>query len=104
MIMAFLNFAVAHLASFVMLTIDGAPDSGAGWLLLIGPLGGGALYFWGFRYYRNTHRSHGYEHETRIEAQPVTGDDEKVREIKGTRQPYIDGDNRSNHRKRVQRG
>ena len=104
MIVAFLNLGLVHVASFIAQSIDGAPDSGAGWILLIGPAGGAAVYYAGWRYYRNTHRSHAFEHETRITAQPVTGDDEKVREIKGTRQPYIDGDNKSNHRQRVQRG
>jgi hypothetical protein len=36
-------------------------------------------------------------------AQPATGSDAKVNEIKGTQKKRIDGDNRTNHRQRVQR-
>lgn len=92
------------------LTVDALPllaqsSSGdASWILLLGPAGGGATYFGIYRYYRNVHKTHAFEHETRISAQPITGDDLKVREIKGTRQSRIDGDNRYDHRQRVQRG
>jgi hypothetical protein len=78
-------------------------DGGPAWLLLLGPAGGGATYFLSWRYYRNTHRSHAFERETRIGAQAVTGTDTKIDEIKGTRKTGIDGDNRTNHRQRVQR-
>jgi hypothetical protein len=78
-------------------------DGGPVWLLLLGPAGGGGTYFLAWRYYRNTHTSHSYERETRIEAKPVTGNDAKVSEIKGTKKSGIDGDNRSDHRQRVQR-
>ncbi len=98
---------MANLLHF--LTVDLMPllaqsgDGDAGWILLLGPAGGGATYFGVYRYYRNTHRSHAFEHETHITAQPITGDDRKVREIRGTRQPRIDGDNSYDHRQRVQR-
>jgi hypothetical protein len=78
---------------------DGAPV----FLLLAGPAGGAGVYFLAWRYYRNTHTSHGYERETRIEAKPVTGNDYKVDEIKGTKKSGIDGNNKTNHRERVQR-
>ncbi len=78
-------------------------DGGPAWLLLLGPAGAGGVYFVAWRYYRNTHTSHGYERETRVEAQPVTGNDAKVKEITGTKKSGIDGDNRSSHRQRVQR-
>ena len=78
---------------------DGAPV----FLLLAGPAGGAGVYFFSWRYYRNTHTSHGYERETRVEAKPITGNDAKVREITGTKKSGIDGDNRSNQRQRVQR-
>ena len=78
-------------------------DGGPVWLLLLGPAGAGGTYFLAWRYYRNTHTSHAYERETRIEAKPVTGNDAKVKEITGTKKSGIDGDNRSNHRQRVQR-
>jgi hypothetical protein len=79
-------------------------DGGATpWLLALGPAGAGGVYYGLWRYYRNTHQSHSFESETRIEAQPITGSDTKVREITGTKKSGIDGDNRTNHRKRVQR-
>jgi hypothetical protein len=80
-----------------------ADDGGPAWLLALGPAGGGALYFGLWTYYRNTHTSHSFERETRIEAQPVTGQDTKVDRITGTKKTRIDGDNRSDHRRRVQR-
>ena len=61
------------------------------------------MYYLSWRYYRNTHTSHSYERETRIAAQSVTGNDVKVDEIKGTKRSGIDGDNHTDHRKRVQR-
>ncbi len=97
---------VNELASAVSAGVLASADSDGGgpaWLLLLGPAGGGAAYYGMWRYYRNTHQSHAFEKETRIEAQPVTGNDAKVSEIKGTKKSGIDGDNRSNHRKRVQR-
>ena len=96
---------LAELASTLSsVAVVAADDDGAPvWLLLLGPAGGGGVYFLSWRYYRNTHTSHGFERETRIEAQPVTGNDAKVDEIKGTKKSGIDGDNRTNHRQRVQR-
>lgn len=78
-------------------------SDGTGFLLLSGPLAGGALYWALFRYYRNTDKSHRFEHETHIESQPVTGTDAKVDEVRGTRRKTIDGNNVSKHRERVQR-
>jgi hypothetical protein len=78
-------------------------DGGPTWMLILGPAGAGGVYFLSWRYYRNTHTSHAFERETRIEAQPVTGSDAKVREITGTKKSGIDGENRTNHRQRVQR-
>ncbi len=95
----------AVLTEFASAATFAAADDGGGsaFLLLAGPAGGAATYFGLWRYYRNTHQSHAFERETRIAAQPVTGDEAKVNEIKGTKKSGIDGDNRSNHRKRVQR-
>ena len=72
-------------------------------LLVLGPAGGIGAYFLLWRYYRNTHTSHTFEHETRIAAQSITGDDAKIDEVKGTKRSQINGDNRTDHRKRVQR-
>ena len=98
---------VTELASALSTVPFAAADDGgdASWLLALGPAGAGAMYAGLWRYYRNTHASHSFEHETRIEAQPATGagDDAKVDEVKGTKKARIDGDNESNHRQRVQR-
>jgi hypothetical protein len=96
---------VYELAAALAPTVSAAADSDGGpaWLLLAGPAGGGALYFGLWTYYRNTQVSHSFERETRISAQPVTGQDAQVDRITGTKKSGIDGDNRSNHRQRVQR-
>lgn len=91
----------AELLSAMIIANEG--DGGPVWLLALGPAGAGALYYGLWRYYRNTDRSHHFERETRIEAQPVTGNDTKVSEVTGTTSSTINGDNRSNHRQRVQR-
>lgn len=78
-------------------------DDNGLWLLLLGPAGATALYWALYRYYRNTDKSHAFEHETAIEAKPVTGTDQKVGEVKGTRDSHIDGDNVHAYRQRVQR-
>ena len=78
-------------------------DDGGLWLLLLGPTGATALYWALYRYYRNTDKSHAFERETKIDAQPVTGDDRKVGENNGTRQTRISGDNVRDYRERVQR-
>lgn len=77
-------------------------DSGL-WLLTLGPAGAVGLYWALYRYYRNTDKSHAFEHETAVEAKPVTGSDQKAGEVKGTRQTRITGDNVRQYRKRVQR-
>ena len=80
-------------------------DDGGLALLLLGPAGGAGLYWALYRYYRNTDKSHGFEHETKVEAKPVTGAelDTKVDTIEGTQQTRIDGDNVAAYRTRVQR-
>ena len=72
-------------------------------LLLLGPAGGIGLYMAIWRHYRNDDKSHGYEHETRVQAQPVQASDHKVDEIRGTREPGIRDNNVADHRQRVQR-
>ncbi|HWT14248.1 MAG TPA: hypothetical protein VN581_00590 [Patescibacteria group bacterium] len=78
-------------------------DDGGLWLLALGPAGATGLYWAIYRYYRNTDKSHAFEHETQVDAKPVTGTDRKVDEIKGTRETRIRGDNVREYRKRVQR-
>ncbi|AVP99235.1 hypothetical protein C7S18_19620 [Ahniella affigens] len=77
-------------------------DSGL-WLLLAGPAGATGLYWFLYRYYRNTDKSHSFEHETAVEAKPITGSERKVSEVKGTQKTRIQGDNVNDYRKRVQR-
>ena len=93
--------AVQHLASYH----SNDDDNGGGWLALLaaGPAAGVAVWTTIFRYYRNTDKRNDYEHEAGIVAQPVTGSDQKVDEVHGTRRKRIDGDNVANYRQRVQR-
>lgn len=83
----------------VMASGDSAPI----WILAAGPAGAAATYWALYRYYRNTDKSHAYERDTIIDAQPVQGDQEKVDHISRTRDSDIDGDNSAKHRERVQR-
>ena len=96
---------VAELAAVFSTVIFAASDEGgvSGWLLLAGPAGGGGVYYFSWRYYRNTHQSHAFERETRIEAQSVTGDENKIKTITGTTKSSMDGRNQSDHRRRVTR-
>ncbi|WP_408896120.1 hypothetical protein ACJ5H2_14510 [Nocardioides sp. R1-1] len=80
-----------------------ASDDGAIWLLAAGPAGGIATYWAVFRYYRNTDKSHHFERDTIIEAQPVQGGEERVHHIDRTRSSGIDGANGDDFRVRVQR-
>ncbi|MGV6482772.1 hypothetical protein ACTUVJ_002363 [Stenotrophomonas indicatrix] len=77
-------------------------DSGL-WLLAAGPAGATALYWALYRFYRNTDKSHSFEHETEIDAKPVTGSDHRVDSISGTQEKRIRGDNVYEYRKRVAR-
>ena len=78
-------------------------DDGGLWLLAAGPVGATALYWALYRYYRNTDKSHAFERETKIDAQPVTGTEQKIGTNNGTRQRRIDGDNVGEYRRRVTR-
>lgn len=73
------------------------------WLLAAGPAAGIAVYWWLFRFYRNTDKSHQFERETNIQGQPVGGDDQKVNEIRGTRERTVRGNNVQDFRQRVTR-
>lgn len=72
-------------------------------LLALGPAGAAGLYWGLYRYYRNTDKSHAFEHETTVKAQPVTGSDYKVGTNNGTRESRIRGDNLRSYRQRVRR-
>lgn len=78
-------------------------DDGGLFLLLLGPAGATGLYWSLYRHYRNTDKSHAFEHETTVNAKPVTGSEQKVGEVKGTQKTSIDGDNVRDYRQRVQR-
>jgi hypothetical protein len=84
--------------------IQASSDSD-GWLLLLaaGPASAVATYWTIYRYYRNTDKSHEYERDTIIHAEPVQGGEEKIGHIPKTRDSDIDGDNRDKLRQRVQR-
>jgi len=73
-------------------------------LLALGPASAIGVYWAIYRHYRNTDKSHAFEHETAVEVLALTGveADRKVDEIRGTRSPRIQGDNVDNHRQRVQ--
>ena len=72
-------------------------------ILRLGPAGGTALYWFLYRYYRNTDKSHGFERETKIDAKPVTGTDQKIGDVSGVRNSRIPGDNVRAYRDRVDR-
>jgi hypothetical protein len=77
-------------------------DSGLA-LLLLGPAGAVGLYWFLYRYYRNTDKSQAFEHETKVDAKPVTGSDSKVGTNNGTQESRIKGDNVDSYRGRVAR-
>lgn len=96
--------ALPALAELLVLSpLVASSDGDVAWLLLAGPFAGSGAYWWFYRYYRNTDKSHDFERETRIDAQPVTGDDTKIDEVRRTKRERVSGDNRSSHRTRVQR-
>jgi hypothetical protein len=73
-------------------------------LLALGPASAAGFYWVMYRHYRNTDKSHAFEHETDVKVLALTGAeaDRKVDEIRGTRSPRIQGDNVGDHRQRVQ--
>lgn len=78
-------------------------DDGGLAILLLGPAGATGLYWALYRFYRNTDKSHAFEHETTVAAKPVTGSDHKVDTVQGTRETRIRGDNLREYRTRVKR-
>lgn len=78
-----------------------ASDDWVGWLLAIGPVGAASFYWAVWRAYRNTDKSHAYEHETEIVVSNMTGDDVKVGTNNGTRNSRIQGMNSDSPRQRV---
>ena len=80
-------------------------NDGVLFLLALGPASAAGLYWMLYRYYRNTDKSHAFERETEIAAQPVTGmeADRKVNEVRGTQETQIRGNNVGDYRRRVKR-
>ena len=78
-------------------------DDGGLAILLLGPAGATGLYWFLYRYYRNTDKSHAFERETKIDAQPVTGDEQMIGENNGTQEQLIRGDIVRAYRTRVER-
>lgn len=78
-------------------------DENGLWLLAAGPVGATALYWALYRFYRNTDKSHAFERETQVNAQPVQGSDRQVDTLIGTRERRIRGENGGQYRQRVVR-
>jgi hypothetical protein len=78
-------------------------DHGGLAILLLGPAGATGLYWMLYRYYRNTDKSYDFEHQAKVEAKPVVGDDTKVGAVTGTRESQINGNNVRSYRNRVRR-
>lgn len=87
----------------VLTVLQTTEGGGWMWLLALGPAGAVGTYWAFYRYYRNTDKSHHYERDTLIDAQPVQGSERKVNHIRKTRQSRMSGTNHSDHRKRVKR-
>lgn len=79
-------------------------NEGILFLLALGPVSAVGVYWAIYRHYRNTDKSHAFEHETAVEVLALTGaeSDLKVDEVRGTRASRIQGDNVGDHRQRVQ--
>ena len=91
------------LATSTSSSSDSNSSGGALLLLLAGPAAGIGMYWALFRYYRNTDKSNAFERNTKVDAHPVQGEDQKVDEIRGTRSSTTDGHNQHAYRHRVQR-
>lgn len=71
-------------------------------ILLVGPAGGVAFYTFVYLYYRNTNKSHNFEHETAVKVSNMRRHDRKVKELRGVRDASTDHANTHTHRVRVQ--
>lgn len=74
-------------------------DDWIGWVLLAGPVGATAFYWSTWQSYRNTDKSHAFEHETDIVVSNLTGADDKVGTNNGTQERWVRG--RNSHTPRV---
>jgi hypothetical protein len=90
------------LAHLVILQSTQSDGSGSPLLLLAGPAAGVALYGAVYRYYRNADKTHQFERETRIALKDrITGEEQQIDEVRGTRERRIRGDNSKDFRARV---
>ena len=80
-------------------------NDGVLFLLALGPASAAGLYWMLYRYYRNTDKSHAFERETEVVAQPVSGmeADRRVDGVRGTQETQIRGNNVGDYRRRVKR-
>jgi hypothetical protein len=60
-----------------------------------------AVYFFIYRYYRNTDKRHYFEHETEVEVYNMQAFDQKIGTNNGTKQRTIRGKNSDDHLERV---
>jgi hypothetical protein len=74
-------------------------------LLALGPASAVGFYWAVYRHYRNTDKSHAFEHQTAVEVLALQGAeaDRKIDQIRGTRVARIQGENTASHRQRVRR-
>jgi hypothetical protein len=90
------------LVHLVILQSTQSDGSGSPALLLAGPVAGAALYGAVYRYYRNADKTDQFERETRIALKDrITGDEQQIDEVRGTRERRIRGDNANDFRARV---
>lgn len=92
------------LLSFSTTLIVAASDGdGPLWLLALGPAGAAGFYWAVWRAYRNTDKSHSFEHETEVVVSNMTGHDIKVGTNNGTTERWVRGRNDNKPRQRVGR-
>lgn len=72
-------------------------------LLAAGPAGAAAFYWYIYRFYRNTDKSHAFERETAVDFEVTASEDNKIGTNNRTKQQRINGDNISKFRQRVRR-
>jgi hypothetical protein len=90
------------LAQLPLLYSSSSDGSGSIWFLLAGPVCGTALYAAVYRYYRNADKTDAFERETRIALKGrITGQEQQIDEVRGTRERRVDGDNSGEFRARV---
>jgi hypothetical protein len=95
------TIALLHL---VVLQSSSSSGGGSPLLLVAGPVAGAAIYAAVYRYYRNADKTDQFERETRIALKTgITGDEQLVDQVRGTRERRIKGDNRNDFRRRVDR-